>query len=100
MIINNITINIERELEAEWLSWMQKEALPAVLTSNSIKGNSSLKLLTEVEGAGATYTFQFHFESITDYQTLNSSPANLLYSLHHKLYQGKFVLFETLLEQL
>jgi hypothetical protein len=100
MIINNITINIEKELENKWLAWMLEEIIPELLNSSSITGNSNLKLLSEVEGAGATYTFQFHYPSLADYHQSDVSPATLLYSLHHKLYRDKFVLFETLLEQL
>jgi len=100
MIINNITINIEKEFEEQWLAWMLEEIIPEILNSSSIIGNSNLKLLSEVEGAGATYTFQFHFPTLMDYHASKVSPATHLYEMHYTLYKDKFVLFETLLEQL
>jgi len=100
MIVNNITINIEKELEEKWLLWMKEEIIPQILAFPAIKSHSGLKLLNEIEGQGATYSFQFHFSSVTEYESSNPSPAAFLYNLHYKLYKDRFVLFETLLEQL
>lgn len=99
MIVNNITINIEKQLEQEWLAWITKDIIPQVLDSALIKGHSRLKLLNEVEGQGVTYSFQFHYNNLEDYQASNPSPAIFLYQLHYELYKDRFVLFETLLQR-
>src|SRR6185312_16528199 len=96
MIVNNITINIEKELEEKWLIWMKEQIIPQILNSSAIKSHSSLKLLNEIEGQGATYSFQFHYPSLAEYESSEPSPAAFLYNLHYRLYKDRFVLFETL----
>ena len=62
MILYSVTINIEKEIEEEWLNWMKQIHIPSMLDTKLIAENKILKHQTEVgESEGITYSFQYIF---------------------------------------
>jgi hypothetical protein len=99
MIIYNITVNIAYEAEPEWLLYMKTTHIPEILATALPMECKLLRLLTEIENEGSTYTTQFIFRTMEDfvtYQTLHQTP---LQERHHALFNGKYVSFRTLLEE-
>ena len=84
MIVYNVTVKIEKDIHDDWLAWM--------------KDNKMMKVLVD-EDDGFTYSIQYRvssWEKLDDYQK-NHAPA--LQQSHNKKYEGKFVAFRTLLEE-
>ena len=100
MFLFNITFNIETHMQQQWLKWMKAHFVPAVMQTKLPAKYSILKLLTEVENGGSTYSFQFHFKSMEDFLTFELNHKEQILDRHNMLFRGKFVQFSTLLEEI
>ena len=99
MLLFNITFNIETRIHEQWLKWTKTNFLPAVKATNLPKSCKILKLLTEVENGGNTYTVQLNFDSMETYMSFELNHKEQLLDRHNMLFRGKFVLFSSLLEE-
>lgn len=100
MVVFNITFNIEPHISQQWLKWMKANFVPVVMQTKLPKKSIIMKLLTEVENAGTTYSFQFHFKSMEDFLNFEFNHKEQILDRHNMLFRGKFVLFSTLLEEI
>ncbi len=99
MIVYNVTVKIEKDIHDDWLTWMKETHIPEVLKTNLFEDNKMMKVLVD-EDDGFTYSIQYRvssWEKLDDYQK-NHAPA--LQQSHNKKYEGKFVAFRTLLEEI
>jgi len=99
MVLYNVTVNIDQAIEREWLTWMKQEYLPELMATGLPSASTILRLLTEVENGGVTYTVQCFFNEMEDYVTYQKLHLNRLETKHHKRYQNQYVSFQTLLEE-
>lgn len=101
MIVYNVTVNIENEVETEWVKWMKEIHIPEVMETGMFINNRFLKLLNEVEGnTGTTYAIQYTCESPNELQEYLEVHAPALQKKHTDRYEGKFVAFRTFLEEI
>ena len=98
MIIYSVTINIDNEVHDQWFKWMRSNYIPSLLNSGLIVENKILRLLTEVDNEGTTYSFQYYLKNMDDYKQLESSFIPALQNSLYDLYQNRYVEFTTLLE--
>lgn len=98
MYMYNVTVNIENSVHDEWLEWMKQHHIPDVMRTGMFAGNRIMKLLTEIENEGTTYTFQYFFEKMDQYHKYQEVYAPKLQAEHTEKFGGKFVAFRTLLE--
>ena len=99
MIVYNVTVKVEQSIHDDWMAWMKETHIPAVMNTGLFHDNKVMKVLVDEED-GITYSIQYRVESweqLEEYQT-NHAPA--LQKDHSEEYQGKFVAFRTLLEEL
>jgi len=99
MLLFNITFNIESHINDQWLKWMKANFVPAVMKTNYPRKSSILKLLTEIDNAGNTYSIQFTFDTMEDFLNFELNHKEQILDRHNILFRGKFVLFSTLLEE-
>jgi hypothetical protein len=99
MFLYNVTYNIEHAAHDEWLAWMKQSHVPDVMATNLPIGNRIFRLLTEIDNGGVTYTFQFFFADMEDYETYQNQHANRLRAEIDRRYHNKYVVFRTLLEE-
>jgi Domain of unknown function (DUF4286) len=97
MIIYNITINIDDDSHFQWLEWMQKEHIPAVLSTGLFTGYRICRLL-EVEDEGTTYSIQYSSNSLVEYNEYREKHAPKLQKEMIDKFKNKFTAFRTLLE--
>ena len=100
MFLFNITFNIDTPINQQWLKWMKVNFVPAVMQTKLPYKSSILKLLTEVDNAGSTYSFQFHFKTMEDFLIFELNHKEQILDRHNMLFRGKFVQFSTLLEEI
>lgn len=100
MLLFNITFNIETHINQQWLKWMKANFVPAVMQTKLPYKSTILKLLTEIENAGSTYSFQFHFKTMEDFLSFELNHKESILDRHNMLFRGKFVQFSTLLEEI
>jgi hypothetical protein len=97
MIIYNVTVNIEKDVEQDWLRWMKEKHIPDVMKTGFFLENKICKVLVEEE-QGITYAIQYTCMSMEDLQSYQQKHAPGLQREHAERYKGKFVAFRTLLE--
>lgn len=98
MILYNTTYNVADEVAADWLRWMQRFYLPAVQATGLTTGHKILRLLTELDNGGATYSVQLDFASLETYQTYQTQHADSLRQRIQHRFGNQLVSFDTLLE--
>jgi hypothetical protein len=97
MIIYNVTVNIEEDVEQDWLQWMKQIHIPEVMKTGYFLDNKICKVLVEEE-QGVTYAIQYTCMNMEDLQSYQQEHAPRLQKEHAERYKGKFVAFRTLLE--
>ncbi len=98
-IIYSVTVKIETSVHDEWLGWMQQQHIPDVLKTGCFTGCRMLRLLNEQEDDGITYSIQYTCNRLADYETYRDRFSKQLQQQHLDRYEGRFVAFRTLLEQ-
>ena len=63
MYIYNITTNIEKGIEKEWLEWMQTRYIPEMLATKKFSKALVSQVLVEEETGGCTYSVQYSSKS-------------------------------------
>lgn len=84
-------------VEQEWLQWMKSKHIPDVLATGCFVKHNMVKVLNEEEG-GCTYSIQYHFKNMNDYENYRMNFAPALQKEHTEKYSGKFAAFRTLLQ--
>jgi hypothetical protein len=99
MILYNITINISYQAEKDWLHYMKTVHIPEILATGVPLECKLLRLLTEIENEGSTYTSQFLFRTMEDFLAYQTGYQASFQERHHELFNGQYVSFRTLLEE-
>lgn len=100
MLLFNITFNVETPIHQQWLKWMKANFVPSVMQTKLPSKSSILKLLTEVENSGNTYSFQFYFKNMEDFLNFDLYHKEQALDRHNMLFRGKVVHFSSLLEEI
>jgi len=98
MILYNVTVNIEKEFELDWVNWMKETHIPDVLATGMFLENRFYKILHDSEDGSANYSVQYFtdtMEKVIDYQKNHAQKLQEDVSIK---FQDKFVVFRTLLE--
>jgi len=99
MIVYNITVNISYQAENDWLHYMKSVYIPEINATELPLECKLLRLLTEIENEGSTYTTQFTFRTMEDFLAYQTHFQPALQERHHELFNGQYVSFRTLLEE-
>lgn len=100
MIIQNITYSINKDLEQDFLNWMQSVHIQNVMITGFPKSFKVMRLLTEVENGGATFSVQYNFDTMNNFEIFENEYFDDLNYEVDKRYRGKYVFFPSLLEEL
>jgi len=99
MILYNVTINIDRDVENEWLEWMKMTHVPDVMKTGMFSGNKIFRLLNEdPQSGGSTYSIQYFTSDLGKVNQYLEDHAPPLIEEHQLKYKDKFVAFRTVLE--
>lgn len=97
MYIYNVTINIQEDVQDQWVEWMKNEHIPDMLNTGKFSKALMTKVMVNEEMGGVTYSVQYTAESK---QMLDRYYAEDAKNLRGKTaaFEGKFVAFRTELE--
>ncbi|QDK78929.1 DUF4286 family protein [Spirosoma sp. KCTC 42546] len=98
MILYNTTYSVANEVAEDWLRWMKRFFLPAAIATNLPVGHRVLRLLTELDNGGTTYSIQLDFDSLESYTTYQEIHADALRQRIQHRFGNQFVSFDTFLE--
>ena len=87
MLVYEVKINIDSDVESEWLDWMKKVHVPDVLATGLIEKQ---ELLIEEEGDVTYYLFQYFFPDQEAYDTYNRDYGPALKADTTQKYGGRF----------
>jgi hypothetical protein len=97
MVVYNVTINIDQDVEKDWIDWMKTEHIPDVLETGLFLESRFCRLLVDEE-SGVTYTIQYTLKDMQSLQLYQELYAPALQKAHTDRYQGKFVAFRSIME--
>ncbi len=97
MIIYNVTINIDLDVETEWVNWMKDVHIPDVMSTGLFLESRMMRVLSDDEG-GNTYAIQYTAADMAHYESYQELHSTRLQAETKKIYGGKFAAFRTLLE--
>lgn len=96
MIIYAVTINIDSDIEEEWLNWMKKTHAPEVLATKCFIESKIYKVLEGEEDC--SYIIQYLCKDMQIFQNYQQNFSRVLQEKHTKKYEGKFIASRTLLK--
>lgn len=98
MILYNVTTNIEPSIHGEWLNWMLNSHIPDVMTTGMFLEYHMLKVISDDESGGFTYSVQYLCASMEKYQQYEDIYAPALRADYLSRYKDSSVSFRTILE--
>ena len=96
MILYNVTVNIDQDVEIEWLEWMKGIHIPNVMSTGLFFDQKIFRLLNEEEAS--TYSIQYFAKSLDDLNLYFKKHAPALVKEHLDKYKDKHVAFRSVLE--
>jgi hypothetical protein len=99
MIIYNETFVVEETIHQEWLQWMQQQHIPAALATGCFENHKILAVL-DSPNEGVTYCIQYLTADMENYNRFAAQHAHQLHSLHHQQFENRYVLFNSLMQEL
>jgi len=100
MLLYNITYNIDKNEEQDFLEWMKNVHIQEVMITGFPKSYKVLKLLTEIDNGGVTYSIQYNFDSQNGFEVFENDYLDDLHAKVDSRYRGKYVHFASLLEEI
>ena len=98
MYIYNRTTNISEESHDEWLDWMFKTHIPAMLATAIFVKAILSQVLVEEELGGITYATQYYYESTEKLKEFFIEDGKRLTQEAIRLFPNQIVSFETKLK--
>ena len=99
MILFSLTVNIDNEIEDEWLEWMRQTFIPSLWLTGFFQEKRFLKLLNEeLQGNGITYSLQFTLDGIGKMKEFEANHLPDFRNMLYGKYSGRLVDFFTILE--
>jgi hypothetical protein len=98
MILYNITYNIDKEIDNEWVNWLRDYYLPEVMGGGQFVQYKVYRLLKTEDDGSINYALQFFCESI---ESLNDFLENRAPALSQQLmekFRHRHVAFMTVLQ--
>jgi hypothetical protein len=99
MLLYNVTVGIDKEVEAEWLQYMREKHIPDVLKTGMFLSSKMYKVLHDQEDGTISYSIQYFAKSIEQINQYLEVFAPVLIEQHKKKFANRHVAFRTLLEE-
>src|SRR5580698_3962848 len=99
MILYNVTIGIDKEVEQEWVTWMQEKHIPDILKTDLFDGYKFYKVLTHEDETSSSYCVQYFTPSIVHFNQYLEKFASQFVEEHRQRFKDRHVAFNTLLEE-
>ncbi len=100
MILYNVTVNIDEDIEEEWLEWITTRHVPDILATGCFKEGKVFRVLTPESEQGVTYSLQYAAEDLEDFEKYQIEHAAIIQSEHKDRFEGKFTAFRSVLEEI
>ena len=100
MVLYNVTINIDEDVEQDWIKWMKGSHISQVMATGFFTEYRMMRMLSESpDETGKTYAIQFIAESLANIETYLQTEAPKLQKQAIIRYGTKMVAFRSVLEE-
>lgn len=99
MILYNVTINIEPEIQDDWVQWMKNKHIPDVMNTGFFRGHYFFRIISNPKEEGLTYCIQYFLDNIGDYEKYQEKYAPQLQKEVEERYPDKFVAARTIMKE-
>src|SRR5690349_19938443 len=99
MLLYNITIGIDKEIEAEWLQSMKDQYIPVVMKTAMFVDSKFFKVLHDQDENSVSYSVQYFSETIEKVLQFVEQIDPEVNKQLQKKYKDRHVAFRTLLEE-
>lgn len=100
MVLYNVTVNIDEDVEQDWVEWMKSTHIPMIMETEYFKEYRMMKMLSESpDETGKTYAVQYIAESLDQLETYLQKEAPKLQKQSIIRYGTKMAAFRTVLEE-
>lgn len=100
MLLYNVTIGIDQDAEAEWLTYIRQTHIPEIMGTKMFKEFRVFKVLQDNPDETVSYSLQFFAEDISQVSTYLETFAPVIVERHRSRFMNKHVTFMTLLEEI
>jgi hypothetical protein len=97
MIIYNVTTKVEHSIATEWLQWLRKEYIPAMIDTGCFTKAVILHITEADDDEGMTYAVQYHGENEQRYTDYLQRFAGQMAKKAIDKWGNKFISFRTLM---
>ncbi|GAB2617226.1 DUF4286 family protein [Belliella aquatica] len=98
MILYNVTVNVEKDVEKEWLDWMKNTHVPYVMETNMFVENKMFRIMHDSEDGGINYSVQYFAKDMQDVMAYQHQYFDQHNAIVQKKFPKKLAIFMTLLE--
>jgi len=100
MVLYNVTVNIDEDVEQDWIEWMKKKHIPEVMETGYFMEYRMMKMLSESnDETGKTYAIQYLAETLGHLETYLEKSAPKLQKQTIIRYGTKVAAFRSVLEE-
>jgi len=100
MVLYNVTVNIDDDVEQDWVEWMKKTHVPAVMATGFFIEYRMMRMLSESpDETGKTYAIQYVAENLAKVEAYLETAAHRLQKQSIIRYGTKMAAFRTVLEE-
>ncbi|GAB3919973.1 DUF4286 family protein [Mucilaginibacter myungsuensis] len=98
MIVYNETYVMDPAIEQEWLDFMRNDQIPAIMKYGWF---NTYKILTILDSPneGVTYCVQFTTDKLSNYDFFKRQHLQNFHLKHNAKFENKFVLFNTVMQE-
>lgn len=99
MILFNTTVIISNSAENDWLEWMKKTQIPAVMATGLPDDYRLFRLVTDIDQEGTTYTCQYFFTTMAAYDLYCVEYQDVFNGELYGRFKDQHFYFQTVLEE-
>lgn len=98
MIICNTTYNVDSSVVDQWICWVKETYVPQIMKLGFFLENQLARVMVDEQMGGATFCLQFTAQDMDVYANFESNHVANYDAMLLKKYNGKVVMFRTLME--
>lgn len=100
MILSSFTFSVEYSHALLFENTLNTEVLPFLNSLEEVNASKLYKLITDIETGGQNISLQLFLDNLDSHKTLESNHKTKILDILDAKYAGKYVYFQSLLEEI
>jgi len=94
-ILYNVTVKVDSAVHQEWLEWMKKAHVPAVMATGCFDSYRITRIMEDSDEHGVGFAIQYVSPNIDAFKKYHEVFAPALQKDHNENFGGKYAAFRT-----